>query len=72
MVTALARQLSRRTTDLWRSHPGEDQRMRLVEALPGIDGVLCVDDIRWAEVDAELAPWRRAPHNALLGTRDRF
>ncbi|MGW3899484.1 hypothetical protein ACWD6L_30280 [Micromonospora profundi] len=46
--------------------------MRLVEALPGIDGVLCVDDIRWAEVDAELAPWRRAPHNALLGTRDRF
>ncbi len=68
----LTRQLSRRTTDLWSTHPGEDQRMRLIEALPDTDGALWVDDIRWAEVDAELAPWRRSAHNALLGTRDRF
>ncbi|MDG4780758.1 M48 family metallopeptidase [Micromonospora sp. WMMD961] len=68
----LARQLSRRTTDLWSTHPGEDQRMRLIEALPDVDGVLSVDDVRWAGVDTELAPWRRAAHNALLGTRDRF
>ncbi|MGR6320602.1 M48 family metallopeptidase [Micromonospora soli] len=68
----LARQLSRRTTDLWSTHPSEDQRMRLIEALPGVDGALCVDDNRWAEIDIELAPWRRAAHNALLGTRDRF
>ena len=46
--------------------------MRLIEALPGVDGAVWVDDIRWAEIDAELAPWRRAAHNALLGTRDRF
>ncbi|MEH0931359.1 M48 family metallopeptidase [Micromonospora sp. CPCC 205558] len=68
----LTRQLSQRTTDLWSTHPGEDQRMRLIEALPDTDGALWVDDIRWAEVDAELAPWRRSAHNALLGTRDRF
>jgi hypothetical protein len=68
----LARQLSRRTADLWSTHPSEDQRMRLVEALPVVEGTLSVDDIRWAEIDAELAPWRRAVRNALLGTRDRF
>ncbi|MFE9914709.1 M48 family metallopeptidase [Micromonospora sp. NPDC005553] len=68
----LARQLSRRTTDLWSTHPGEDQRMRLIEALPDVDGALSVDDTRWAALDAELAPWRRTAHNALLGTRDRF
>ncbi|MEU4556213.1 M48 family metallopeptidase [Micromonospora violae] len=68
----MARQLSRRTTDLWSTHPGEDQRMRLIEALPDVNGALYVDDIRWAEIDTELAPWRRAAHNALLGTRDRF
>ncbi|MET8278902.1 M48 family metallopeptidase [Micromonospora sp. NPDC005174] len=68
----LARQVSRRTTDLWSTHPGEDQRMRLIEALPEVDGALGVDDIRWPEVDAELAPWRRTAHNVLLGTRDRF
>ncbi|MFC4148005.1 M48 family metallopeptidase [Micromonospora mangrovi] len=68
----LARQISRRTTDLWSTHPGEDQRMRLVEALPGLDGALRVDDNRWDGIDTELAPWRRAAHNALLGTRDRF
>ncbi|GAA0405859.1 hypothetical protein GCM10009541_56340 [Micromonospora gifhornensis] len=68
----LARQLSRRTTDLWSSHPGEDQRMRLIEALPAVDGALCVDTRRWADIDTELAPWRRAAHNVLLGTRDRF
>lgn len=68
----LARQLSRRTTDLWSTHPSEDQRMRLIEALPGVDGALSIDDIRWAEIDTELVPWRRTAHIALLGTRDRF
>nr|WP_239542494.1 M48 family metallopeptidase [Micromonospora terminaliae] len=68
----LARQLSRRTTDLWSTHPSEDQRMRLIEALPGIGGMLHVDDSRWAAIDAELASWRRAAYHALLGTRDRF
>ncbi|MFG3643168.1 hypothetical protein ACGF3C_23175 [Micromonospora sp. NPDC047762] len=61
-----------RTTDLWSIHPGEDQRMRLIEALPDVDGALCVDDTRWTALDAELAPWCRTAHNALLGTRDRF
>ncbi|SCL36380.1 hypothetical protein GA0070624_5538 [Micromonospora rhizosphaerae] len=46
--------------------------MRLIEALPGVDGALSIDDVRWAEIDTELAPWRRTAHNALLGTRDRF
>ncbi|RQW94067.1 hypothetical protein DLJ59_34915 [Micromonospora inaquosa] len=68
----LARQLSRRSTDLWSTHPSDDQRMRLIEALPSVDGECGVDDSRWANIDAELAPWRRAAHNALLGTRDRF
>ncbi|MEU0156138.1 M48 family metallopeptidase [Micromonospora fulviviridis] len=68
----LARQLTRRTADLWSTHPSEDQRMRLIEALPRIDGTLHVDDARWAEIDSELAPWRRFAHNVLLGTRDRF
>ncbi|MFG3299644.1 M48 family metalloprotease [Micromonospora chersina] len=68
----LARQLTRRTTDLWSTHPSEDQRMRLVEALPDVDGTLHVDDARWAGIDAELAPWRRLAHHVLLGTRDRF
>ncbi|MET8909052.1 M48 family metallopeptidase [Micromonospora sp. NPDC004551] len=68
----LARQLSRRTTDLWSTHPSEDQRMRLIEELPDVDGIIHVDDTRWAGIDAELAPWRRVAYHALLGTRDRF
>ncbi|WBC16532.1 M48 family metalloprotease [Micromonospora sp. WMMA1998] len=68
----LARQLTRRGTDLWSTHPAEDQRMRLVEELPRVDGTLHVDESRWAELDRELAPWRRAVHHALLGTRDRY
>ncbi|MFF0823513.1 M48 family metallopeptidase [Micromonospora haikouensis] len=68
----LARQVSRRATDLWSTHPSEDQRMRLIEALPDVDGTLRVDDTRWAAIDTELKPWRRAAHHALLGTRDRF
>ncbi|MDI5941556.1 M48 family metallopeptidase [Micromonospora sp. DH15] len=68
----LARQVSRRATDLWSTHPSEDQRMRLIEALPDVDGALRVDDTRWAAIDTELKPWRRAAHHALLGTRDRY
>lgn len=67
-----ARQLSRRTTDLWSTHPAEDRRMSLVESLPVVEGTLRVDDARWGAVDRELAPWRTRAHRALLGTRDRF
>ena len=67
---AFARQLTRRTTDLWSTHPSEDQRIRLVESLPTTQPTIRVDDARWDRIDAELAPWRRRAHRALLGTRD--
>lgn len=67
---AVQRQLTRRTTDLWSTHPSEDQRMRLVESLPATEPTCRVDDARWDRIDAELAPWRRRAHRALLGTRD--
>ncbi len=66
------RQLTRRTTDLWSTHPSADQRMRLVESLPTTEPTLTVSDERWQRVDAELAPWRRRTHRALLGSRDRL
>ena len=65
-----ARQLTRRTTDPWSTHPSEDQRIRLVESLPSTQPTIRVDDARWDRIDAELAPWRRRAHRALLGTRD--
>nr|AGS49535.1 hypothetical protein [uncultured bacterium esnapd8] len=51
----LARQLSRRTTDLWSAHPSEDQRMRLIEALPGVGGSPCVETSVWPTSTLKLA-----------------
>lgn len=67
----LLRQETRRRTDLWSSHPCEDDRMTLVERLPDVTASVVVDESRWSIIDAEMSAWYAHIHQHLLGTRDR-
>lgn len=68
----LHRQASRRSGDLWSSHPCSSDRLALMELLPSVGPTLVIEPERWEAVDAELKEWQRAFHATLLGTRDTF
>ncbi len=64
------RQASRRTVDLWVTHPPSGSRAALIEALPLVPATVPVDAAQFERIDAELRDWYAACHREILGTRD--
>lgn len=61
------RQLTRRDTGLWSTHPPSGLRARMIEAWPAWPPAVTLDDEESARIDAELAGWYAATHRRLLG-----
>ncbi|WP_207556021.1 M48 family metallopeptidase [Intrasporangium flavum] len=66
----LLRQATRRSVDLWVTHPPSGMRASLVESLPDVPGSLPVDAELFARIDTELGLWYDESHKAILGARE--
>ena len=64
------RQLSRRQTSLWSSHPPSGLRSQMIAAWPQYDPQVHLSDEDSAQIDSELSAWYAATHRKLLGTRE--
>jgi heat shock protein HtpX len=64
------RQLTRRRTNLWSSHPPLGLRSGLVESWPQEAPTVALTESQWSQIDEELSPWYAAAHRAVLGARD--
>lgn len=63
------RQLTRRETSLWDTHPPIGLRGAMVAAWPAQAPKVVLSDRASAQIDVELAGWYDAAHRLILGTR---
>lgn len=66
----LRRQLSRRRTSLWDSHPPDGLRAAILEQRTHFEPGLLITDSAAEQIDREFAGHYRRLHRKLLGTRD--
>ncbi|HTZ45229.1 MAG TPA: hypothetical protein VMB79_15325 [Jatrophihabitans sp.] len=64
------RQLSRRRTSMWDSHPQGGLRARVLELRPRREAALVLGENASTQIDRELAGHYRRLHGHVLGTRD--
>jgi len=64
------RQSTRRTTDVWSTHPPQGMRLRLIESLPEVGPVVTLDSGSVLKIDHELSAFYALTHRQWLDTRE--